>query len=200
MKSVYDIFPIGINETKTPEQLGRNIGDVLRSYPTDSIYEEPLKIKHLAKPGADITCTVGYTKTYVGLSLTYVFKAIASLHVPKPPTTRLSYDLSSESPFLAFHSDRHVPRETHCGDPGQLSVAPVKHTLGIESTQEIHNKMTKQVREFLCERERSLDSNSKDDTKRELEVDDARDMSAMGLAAGGKLSRAKYLSTLLLLT
>ncbi|CAN9137106.1 unnamed protein product [Alternaria alternata] len=130
-------FPSGLDEMKTPEQLGRNIGDVLRSYPADSIYEEPLKIKHLAKPGS--------------------------------------------------------------GSPGQLPMAPIKDTLEIPSASALHSLLPEQVTEFSSKTE-SLDYNSEDNTKRELEVNDARDISAMGLAAGGKLSRAKYTFVLLLLT
>jgi hypothetical protein len=53
-----------LDEMNTPEQLGRKIGDVLRSYPTDSTYEVPLKTKHLAEPGTDIKCKVSCAKTH----------------------------------------------------------------------------------------------------------------------------------------
>ncbi|CAN9295251.1 unnamed protein product [Alternaria alternata] len=86
-----------------------------------------------------------------------------------------------------------------CGSPGQLPMAPIKDTLEIPSASALHSLLPEQVTEFSSKTE-SLDYNSEDNTKRELEVNDARDISAMGLAAGGKLSRAKYTFVLLLLT
>jgi hypothetical protein len=187
-------FPSGLDEMKTPEQLGRNIGDVLRSYPADSIYEEPLKIKHLAKPGSYITCRVGSTKTYVGLSLTYMFKVIAQMHFATLPSMQPSYSSRLRSSYSV-----HVRCDTNSGSPGQLPMAPIKDTLEIPSASALHSLLPEQVTEFSSKTE-SLDYNSEDNTKRELEVNDARDISAMGLAAGGKLSRAKYTFVLLLLT
>ncbi|CAN9310331.1 unnamed protein product [Alternaria alternata] len=55
VKSAHDSSN-GLDEMKTPEQLGGKIGDILRSYPADSTYEEPFKMKHLARSETDITC------------------------------------------------------------------------------------------------------------------------------------------------
>ncbi|CAN9298580.1 unnamed protein product [Alternaria alternata] len=162
-------FPSGLDEMKTPEQLGRNIGDVLRSYPADSIYEEPLKIKHLAKPGSYITCRV-----------------IAQMHFATLPSMQPSYSSRLRSSYSV-----HVRCDTNSGSPGQLPMAPIKDTLEIPSASALHSLLPEQVTEFSSKTE-SLDYNSEDNTKRELEVNDARDISAMGLAAGGKLIQDIY--------
>ena len=140
-------FSSDLDEMKTPEQLGRDIGDVLRSYPTDSTYEVPLKAKHLAEPGTDIKCKVSRAKTYVGFLLTHVFKAIG----------RLSHLF------------------TYCSGGEFAKVAtPIEGFPTIESPS------------YGFEKEVVTDN-----TNKELETNDARDISAMGLAAGGKLSRAR---------
>ena len=56
-KNNLNIYRGELDEKMTPQQLGCKIGDVLRSYPADPAYEELLKMKHLAKPGASTTCT-----------------------------------------------------------------------------------------------------------------------------------------------
>ncbi|CAI9632777.1 unnamed protein product [Alternaria burnsii] len=156
-------FPSGLDEMKTPEQLGRNIGDVLRSYPVDSIYEEPLKIRHLAKPGSYITCRV-----------------IAQMRFATLQPIRLSPSYSS-----------CVRCDTNSGSLGQLPMAPIKDTSEIRSESAPDGLLPEQVTEFSSKTE-SLDYSSEDNTKRELEVNDARDISAMGLAAGGKLIQDIY--------
>ncbi|KAH8625861.1 hypothetical protein IG631_19740 [Alternaria alternata] len=133
---------------KTPEQLGRNVGDVLRSYPADSTYE-PFSIKHLAGPGADIMCRVGCTEIQVGLSLVYMLEAGGALIYRSKGGIQLC---SSSNNFL-----------------------------------QIDESFWGKSKGWGCDSDKD---SSTHDTNRELEIGNVRDIRAMGLAAGGKLSRA----------
>ncbi|KAB2109215.1 hypothetical protein AG0111_0g3523 [Alternaria gaisen] len=163
-----------LDEMKTSEQLGRNVGDVLRSYPADSTYEEPLRMKHLAEPGADIMCKVGHIELEVGLSLIYIFKVGTLFNRIRGPFA--SRDMSSKTRSIQVFGDSHS-------------------SSGINIGHQSHGIMLEEVPRFLS-KSRGLDcdseEDSKHDTNRELEISNARDIRAMGLAAGGKLIQDIY--------
>lgn len=57
------VFSDDFDEDSTPEQLGCEIGDILRSYPVESSFRELFRIKHLSVPGTTVRFTVSQTST-----------------------------------------------------------------------------------------------------------------------------------------
>ena len=169
----------------TPQQLGCKVGDVLRSYPADSAYEEPLKMKHLAKPGESITCTVRRYMYRNVARVSYRNASVTSVRFGSPPEDR---DLESvvmknlggvSKGCYSFSTNRKALDSMQAPDMNALNL----NTTASNLTEKERMNRAEKVRINLAKKEPMN-----------------LDIAAMGLAAGGKLSKSNQFSVILLLT
>jgi hypothetical protein len=199
----------------TPEQLGCKVGDVLRSYPVSKDSEEPLQIKHLGKSGVTITCQVSHKKTDRGFELSPVFKAFNPLRNLQSFGRNPDYDLFGQAPTsTSGYAWDDVP-----GPTLQFSAPMVPQTVTsaarrlLTQTQSRSRKEEGPAPNFAAFQPFSAPKNSEAEYVRsgrekesapvqhvEPTVIETRDIKAMGLAAGGKLSKSNHFSFTLLLT
>jgi hypothetical protein len=203
----------------TPEQLGCKVGDVLRSYPVSKDSEEPLRIKHLGKSGVTITCQVSYKKTDKGIELSRVFKVV------NPPRRLHSF---GGDPVYQLYGKASTSRSGNAWE--DVLSQPPQHSapLAPQTMTSLRSKpptwarprssrseaqpapISPSFQPFsakLAPKESEPEYAQVGDDEKSAPVQHAeptvietKDIKAMGLAAGGKLSKSNHFSFTLLLT
>jgi hypothetical protein len=205
---------VGLDEKMTPEQLGCKVGDVLRSYPVSKDSEEPLRIKHLGKSGVTITCQVSHKNTDKGFELSPVFKAFNPLQnlnsfwgEPESFYGQASTSTSGYAwgdvpgPALQFSAPMapypgtspQCSPQTETSSSSKKNKRPASNFSAFQPFSAPKNMEAEYLR-------RGREKESAPVQHAEPTVIETKDIKAMGLAAGGKLSKFNHFSFTLLLT
>ena len=176
---------VNLSENKTPEQLGFKIGDVLRCYPADSECEEPFKAKHFARPGEVIECIVSsWNLELVKLPTDFECKAVNPQR-----TSQKTSELEEQKQIDNDIEMKDVPlsaNDVHQEGEETTAEAEAEHSK-IEPPIEPHELAPDMDREDLWNGEEDIAGEDGIENP-DIQVIETKNIKAMGLAAGGKLS------------